>query len=178
MISRPPRGRAAPCTPPARPLSPGVNGAGYISRRMEYSRRPNSPQPVNFSVFSAHAMSESAPARPERPVTELALEQLLPQRRPMLLLDRVLSADEKQAVTESLVRRDWPLAGENGVAALVLIEIAAQTAGVSCSCERIRKKGLDSEQTGWIVAIKRAELRVAELLLGARIRAEAENTIN
>ena len=123
-------------------------------------------------------MPESASVRSDTPVTELALEDLLPQRRPMLLLERVLSADEKQAVTESLVRRDWPLAGENGVAALVLIEIAAQTAGVSCSCERIRKKGLDSEQTGWIVAIKRAELRVTELPLGARIRAEAENTIN
>ena len=108
----------------------------------------------------------------------LPLEALLPQRRPMLLLARVLEGDESRAVTESVVAADWPLAGESGVEALVLVEIAAQTAGVSCSCGRIRKKGMDSEQMGWIVAVKRAEFFVDALPLGARIRAEARNTIN
>ena len=36
----------------------------------------------------------------------------------------------------------------------------------------------DSEQKGWIVAIKRAELHLAELPFGAHIRAEGRNTIS
>ena len=110
-------------------------------------------------------------------ITEVALEALLPQRRPMLLLDAVLAGDTHFAVTCSIVRPEWPLAGETGVDALVLIEIAAQTAGISCSWGRLQQKGPDSEQKGWIVAIKRAELHLAELPFGAHIRAEGRNTI-
>ena len=53
-------------------------------------------------------------------ITEVALEALLPQRRPMLLLDAVLAGDTHFAVTCSIVRPEWPLAGETGVDALVL----------------------------------------------------------
>lgn len=111
-------------------------------------------------------------------ITELALEDLLPQRRPMLLLDTVLAGDSSGALTSSTVRPDWPLAGAEGVDALVLIEIAAQTAGISCSWTRLQQKGPDSEQKGWIVAVKRANLHLAVLPFGAHIRAEGRNTIS
>ncbi|MDO5674946.1 MAG: hypothetical protein Q4G66_08535 [bacterium] len=111
-------------------------------------------------------------------ITGVALEALLPQRRPMLLLDAVLAGDTSFASTRSIVRPEWPLAGETGVDALVLIEIAAQTAGISCSWARLQQKGPDSEQKGWIVAIKRADLHLAELPFGAHIRAEGRNTIS
>lgn len=111
-------------------------------------------------------------------ITGLPLEALLPQRRPMLLLEKVLAGDTECAVTRSTVRPEWPLAGEKGVDALVLIEIAAQTAGISCSWARLQQKGPDSEQKGWIVAIKRAELHLAELPFGAHIRAEGRKTIS
>ena len=62
--------------------------------------------------------------------------------------------------------------------ALVLIEIAAQTAGISCSWTRLQQKGPDSEQKGWIVAVKRANLHLAVLPFGAHIRAEGRNTIS
>lgn len=96
----------------------------------------------------------------------------------MLLLDAVVEGDTSFAITRSIVRPDWPLAGDTGVDALVLIEVAAQTAGISCSWERLQQKGPNSEQKGWIVAIKRAELRLAELPFGAHIRAEGRNTIS
>ena len=76
------------------------------------------------------------------------------------------------------VQPTWPLAGEAGVEALLLIEIAAQTAGVCCSWQRIRAKGLDSAQTGWIVAIKKSRLVASVLPFGTRIQAEARKTIN
>lgn len=138
---------------------------------MEYIWRFNYFYPNSFALAVSEIASHVDPAA-------LPLEALLPQRRPMLLLSRVLEGDERRAVTESVAAADWPLAGASGVEALVLVEIAAQTAGVACSCRRIREKGLDSEQRGWIVAVKRAEFFVDALPLGARIRAEAENTIN
>lgn len=110
-------------------------------------------------------------------ITELALETLLPQRAPMLLLDRVLEGDTNGAVTSSTVRPEWPLAREEGVDALVLVEIAAQTAGVGCAWERLQRLGPDSEQKGWIVAVKKANLHLAVLPFGARIRAEGRNLV-
>ena len=95
----------------------------------------------------------------------------------------MLDGDATFAITESVVGPEWPLASENGVEALTLIEVAAQTAGVSCSWQRIREKGMDSTQTGWIVAIKKVSLHLdhlpgALLPFGMRIRAEGKNTIN
>ncbi len=145
----------------------------YFSAGMEYIGIG-----TNFWPFDPvhHSMSETGSHIPN--LTELPLEALLPQRRPMLLLDRVLRGDALSAVTESVVQPTWPLAGEAGVEALLLIEIAAQTAGVCCSWQRIRAKGLDSTQTGWIVAIKKSRLVASVLPFGTRIRAEARKTIN
>lgn len=111
------------------------------------------------------------------PITELALETLLPQRVPMLLVESVLAGDSNGATTSSTVRPEWPLAGADGVDALVLLEIAAQTAGVGCAWERLLRLGPDSEQKGWIVAIKKASLHRAVLPFGARIRAEGRNLV-
>lgn len=114
----------------------------------------------------------------EYAITALPLEALLPQRGRMLLLSKVLAGETSFAVTESVVRPDWPLAGPEGVDSLVLVEVAAQTAGISCSWDRLQRLGPTSEQKGWIVAIKRAELHLALLPFGAHIKVEGRNTIN
>ena len=91
--------------------------------------------PVPVSLLSTLiAMSEP----PLSALTELPMEALLPQRRPMPLIDRVLDGNDTFAVTESVVGSEWPLAAENGMAALTLIEVAPQTAGISRSWQRIR----------------------------------------
>ncbi|NQS71990.1 MAG: hypothetical protein HQQ73_07530 [Desulfobulbaceae bacterium] len=110
-------------------------------------------------------------------ITELPLEALLPQRGRMLLLDAVLAGDTTFAITRSVVRAEWPLARANGVDALILVEIAAQTAGISCSWERLLSKGVHSEQKGWIVAIKRLKLHLAQLPFHAHIKAEGRSTL-
>lgn len=114
----------------------------------------------------------------QQAITALPLEALLPQRGRMLLLNKVLAGEASFAVTESVVRPDWPLARPEGVDSLVLVEVAAQTAGISCSWDRLQRLGPKSEQKGWIVAIKRAELHLAHLPFGAHIRVEGRNTIN
>jgi predicted hotdog family 3-hydroxylacyl-ACP dehydratase len=107
----------------------------------------------------------------------LNLEELLPHRPPMLLIDRVVEVNAVYALTLSRVAQTWPMAEEHGVASLILVELAAQTAGVCNGWERIRRRGIDSERTGWLVAVKRAEFRVSQLPFGMQLTTRAENTL-
>lgn len=111
-------------------------------------------------------------------ITTLPLEELLPHRERSLLLNRVLEGDATYAVTLSTVKSSWPFAEGSGVDSLALVEVAAQTAGISCSWDRIQRLGLNSEQKGWIVAVKKAVFHLAELPYEAEVRAEGKNTIN
>ncbi len=108
----------------------------------------------------------------------LTLEDLLPHRGPMLLIDAVLAVDNTHAVTRSRIRKSWPLQVEGGVRPLILVELAAQTAGVCNGWDRIQTQGLDSNQMGWLVAIKKADFLVEILPFGGEIIAEAKNTYN
>ncbi len=106
----------------------------------------------------------------------LTLEDLLPHRDHMLLVGEVLAVDSVQARTLSLVRRSWPMADDLGVHPLILIELAAQTAGVCNGWDRIHTQGLDSNQMGWLVGIKKADIEVETLLYDTEVVATAKNT--
>ena len=110
-------------------------------------------------------------------ITNYSLEDLLPQRGAMLLIGEILQVDGMQAVTLSKVARTWPMAGRDGVPALACVELAAQTAGVCNGWERIQKQGLESEKTGWLVAVKRADFYIDFLPYGLQVTARAENTL-
>ena len=107
----------------------------------------------------------------------LTIEDLLPHRGTMLLIGEVLEVDAVQAVTLSTVRPDWPLTDTRGAESLICVELAAQTAGVCNGWDRIQSRGLDSDQMGWLVAVKRADFLVDRLPLGSRIETSAENTL-
>jgi len=110
-------------------------------------------------------------------LANLTIEDLLPHRGAMLLIDQVLEVDSVHALTVSTVRPDWPLADERGVDSLILVELAAQSAGVCNGWDRIQTQGLDSDQMGWLVAVKVADFFVDRLPFGVRIEARAENTL-
>ncbi len=104
-----------------------------------------------------------------------SLEDLLPHRDRMLLIDEILELDDKVAVTRATVSEQWPLFDGQAVAPLVLIELVAQTAGVSNGWVRIQQRGLDSEKKGWLVGIKQARFFVDALLINQQIITRAEN---
>ncbi len=110
-------------------------------------------------------------------LADLTLEDLLPHRAGMLLIGSVVEVDATRAMTLSTVSAAWPLAGPAGAPSLLLIELAAQTAGVCNGWDRIQTQGMESNQMGWLVAVKRAEFYAPLLPLGATIRTEAENTL-
>jgi len=118
-------------------------------------------------------MEGSSPVSP----CGFALEDLLPHRDRMLLVGEILTVDGTHAVTASEVARTWPMAGLDGVAPLILVELAAQTAGVCNGWERVRALGPDSDKSGWLVGIKRADFYIDRLPFGLQITARAENTM-
>jgi len=78
----------------------------------------------------------------------------------MLLIDDILSVEENFAVTEAVISRSFPMADSRGVPPLIMIELAAQTAGVCNGLTRIKADGKDSSKKGWLVGVKRAQFFV------------------
>lgn len=111
-------------------------------------------------------------------LSDLTLEDLLPHRGPMLLIEKVLEVDATHALTLCRVAQSWPMADAKGVHPLILIELAAQTAGVCNGWDRVRTKGLDSDKMGWLVGIKKTEIFTEYLPFGGEIITSAENRYN
>lgn len=111
-------------------------------------------------------------------LSDVTLEDLLPHRDKMMLVQEVLEVDSRCARTRFVVKRSWPMADDKGVHPLILIELAAQTAGVCNGWDRIETKGVGSDKMGWLVGIKKADFFIDLLPFGATLIARAENTYN
>jgi len=90
----------------------------------------------------------------------LSVEDLLPHRDRMRLVDEIVEVDIKKAVTRSRVNAQWPLFDGRAVHALVLIELVAQTAGINNSWGGKIKHGEDYVARGWLVGIKDARFYI------------------
>jgi len=106
---------------------------------------------------------------------DVNIETLLPHRGMMLLIADIISLDQQKATTLSLVKKDWPLSNQQGVNALIIVELVAQTAGIYNSYEVVKKEGADSNVQGWIVGIKKASFVVDYLPFGASVQTTAHN---
>ncbi len=108
-------------------------------------------------------------------LSEISLLDLLPHRGDMMFVKEVLEVDRQHALTICCADESWPMADENGIFALILLELAAQTAGVCNGWDRVQTKGLDSEKMGWLVGIKKADFFIDYLPIGGKILCLAEN---
>ena len=106
---------------------------------------------------------------------DISIEDLLPHRGRMLLIDEVLEVTDTTAVTCATVTDNWPLFDGQVVDSLILIELVAQTAGVNNGWVRIKQHGLDSEKKGWLVGIKHSRFLVESVAPNDRIITRAEN---
>ena len=104
---------------------------------------------------------------------EFALDQLIPHRNGMRLVDRLVSADHREAVTEATPREHWPLRDGRHVSSLVAVEISAQTAGILIGMQERRARGARFQGKGWLVGIKAADFHRAHLHFGRIIRTHA-----
>jgi len=105
---------------------------------------------------------------------DLSVEDLIPHRDRMKLVEAVLDADGDSATTECRIGEDWPLREGGGVNALVLIEVVAQTAAASIAWKEYLDSGAVGGGKGWLVGIKAADFSAETLPLGSRLITRAE----
>ena len=105
----------------------------------------------------------------------IRIEDLLPQRDRMLLINEIIEVDDERAVTAATVTDRWPFFDANGVNPLILIELVAQTAAVTNGWVRIKQRGKDSEKNGWLVGSNQSRFFVKAISLNQRIITRAEN---
>ncbi len=138
----------------------------------------NAFAPAADILMKKESPTEKAPHdRQSVNLSDPALDQLLPHRGRMLLIGDILEVDGTHAVTLSKAAASWPMADPDGVSPLILVELAAQTAGVCNGWDRIKKLGTKSEQMGWLVGVKRADFFVELLPFDLPVTARAENTM-
>ena len=105
-----------------------------------------------------------------------SIEDLLPHRNRMLLIQEILEGDPKAAVSSAVVKQNWPLCNGHSADPLVLIEVAAQTAGISAGLARIKECVMDADKTSWLVGIKQASFFVDSLAVNDNIITLAVNS--
>jgi len=106
--------------------------------------------------------------------TDMGIEDLIPHRGGMKLIDEIIEVDENRAVTRAVVTEEWPLFDGKSVNPIVLVELVAQTAGVSNGWDRIKRLGIDSEKKGWLVGIKESRFFIEAIPLHAQIITRCE----
>jgi predicted hotdog family 3-hydroxylacyl-ACP dehydratase len=97
------------------------------------------------------------------------IDDLLPHRDRMKLVDEIIEVNEQTAVTRSTVTENWPLFEEDHVNPIVLIELVAQTAGISLGWTEKKNKGINPEGKGWLVGIKEATFYLERIPLNSKI---------
>lgn len=109
------------------------------------------------------------------PVLQPNIQDLLPHKGRMLLVDEILELDRETATTKSKVSEEWPLFNGKAVSPLVIVELVAQTCGLSNGLNRLLTKGKQSTKMGFLVGIKTAQFHVDEISLGTALITEATN---
>ncbi len=110
------------------------------------------------------------------PPVNLQPEDILPHRGAMLLVDKIIQVDSNRAQALFCPQPDWPLTKGNGVESLIMVELAAQTAGLCSGWERIKQHGPNSDPTGWLVGIKKATFNIPILPFASPLTVTAKIT--
>lgn len=100
---------------------------------------------------------------------DVDIDELVPHRRPLRLIDEILSIDEDSAVTAAVISRQWPLLADGAANPIVLIELVAQTAAALGGYKKKKKNDDAPIGSGLIVAIKSATFFIDQIPLHSRI---------
>jgi predicted hotdog family 3-hydroxylacyl-ACP dehydratase len=99
------------------------------------------------------------------------IDAMIPHRGRMLLVERLLQGDDRQAEVEAETRDSWPLATEAGVPPLVLVEALAQACGLLMAW---RDRDEPMAGRGFLVGLRQARFAPGRVPLGVRLRLRVE----
>ena len=104
---------------------------------------------------------------------DLDIDALVPHRRPLRLIDEVLSVDGDTATTAAIVTEGWPTFASGAAHPLVMIELVAQTAAVIGGYKAFTSPHPTRVRTGMLVGIRQAAFDVDVLPRGTRLVIQA-----
>ena len=93
--------------------------------------------------------------------TDIHIQSLLPQQPPMVMVDRLLSADLKTAVTSLEIRADNIFVEHGMLKCYALIEHIAQTCAAQLGFVDKYLRGQDGVRVGYIGSVKRMRVETA-----------------
>ena len=106
------------------------------------------------------------------------IEELLPHRNGMKLIDSIIEVNKEGAVSESTVTEKWPLFEGDSINPIVLIELVAQTAGICLGWEELMKKGNNTEGKGWLAGVKEALFYCERIPLDSQIMTDVKRVFD
>lgn len=98
------------------------------------------------------------------------VEQWMPHRGRMRMVERAVSMEDGRGVLEARVRESWPLCDGGRVPSLVVIDLVAQSAAVYASWERQLEKRPGGR--GFIVGVRKTDWSAPTVPVGALLRVE------
>jgi predicted hotdog family 3-hydroxylacyl-ACP dehydratase len=93
---------------------------------------------------------------------DIPITTLIPQRPPFVMVDRVLSCDDTDAVTEFVIRPDNIFLDDNRLATSGMIENMAQSCAARMGCINMMKN--ESVKIGFIGDIRNCEIHRQPLM--------------
>lgn len=109
---------------------------------------------------------------------DVDIEQLIPHRDRMKLIDQIIESDDEKAVTESSVTKNWPLFEKTYVNSIIIIELVAQTASVCIGYKELKKTDGKLGGKGWLVGIKSASFFLDRIALNSKVITCSKITFN
>ncbi len=100
-------------------------------------------------------------------ILDVPIDDLVPHRRPMRLIDEILEVGEDSAVSVAVVLPIWPLVSDNAVNPIVLIELVAQTSAAFGGYQK--KKEGSAAGGGMIVSVKSATFYLERIPVNSRL---------
>jgi len=104
-------------------------------------------------------------------IANIRVDEVVPHRGAMLLLERLLAHDEESIAVEAVVREDNAFADAEGVPIWVGIEYMAQTIAAWAGC-RARQLN-EPVKLGFLLGTRRFECAGGHFQFGQRLRVEA-----
>jgi predicted hotdog family 3-hydroxylacyl-ACP dehydratase len=107
----------------------------------------------------------------------LDIDTLVPQRRPMRLIDEIIAITGQTATTAATVAPTWPTVTGRAAHVVVLIELVAQTAAAIGGYKAMMDPGDGHTKKGMLVGIKQAAFAIDTIPLHTRIITWAETRV-
>jgi predicted hotdog family 3-hydroxylacyl-ACP dehydratase len=100
-----------------------------------------------------------------------ALEQMLPHKSSMVLVDRLVSSDDHSAIVEATIKGDYPFTGET-IGTWVGLELMAQSAAVLAN--QSKQASSDKASLGFLLGSRSFTAHVPQFVSGQKVTVEID----